>query len=270
MDFGGACGQAKIYSHDCYNFCSFSGSLRDFLVAAGQNISQRNNPDPSVYCAGSISGNNTLSLNTTSDAKKSAGTRSRPPVPTFSFLIVAMLMAFLFITPTTASVLPESDLTTRQSGCSFKLLNNYTSSTNVQIVSPHYDFDCVPFCDQGINVADVAFNRTINSTSAAEPQYDAFFDILANSTGRVFPAITRMSGFYDIPYTSGSGSEAYYVFAGYLWCANGTVTGCAGTLGFTDATSPVTACGPLWVSEPTDGNYSTAIPAGQVWPVLSS
>ncbi|KAF2772926.1 hypothetical protein EJ03DRAFT_149623 [Teratosphaeria nubilosa] len=176
-------------------------------------------------------------------------------------------MAFLFITPTTASVVPESDLTTRQSGCTFKLLNNYTSSTNAQIVSAHYDCPGVPFCDPGTNVTNAAFNRTINSTSATEPQYDVFFDILANSTGRVFPAITRMNGVFDIMY--GGGRDVYFAFSGDIWCANGAVTGCAGMLGSTDATSPVTACGPLWVSEPTDGNYSMAVPAGKVWPVIT-
>lgn len=40
-------------------------------------------------------------------------------------------------------------------------------------------------------------NRTVNGTSAAEPEYDEFFGVLQNQTNRLFPALSGVELMYN-------------------------------------------------------------------------
>jgi hypothetical protein len=118
--------------------------------------------------------------------------------------MVFMLVAtFLFIGPAQALIVPSLDngLVKRQSGsgCSLTIDSNYTSLQHgSKKVSA--DFDCAraasSFCAFEVPVVTSLNenNRTLNGSSAAEPEFDAFFDVVSNSTGgRKFPALSSIN-----------------------------------------------------------------------------
>lgn len=98
-------------------------------------------------------------------------------------------------------------------------------------------------------------NRTINGRSAADEEYDAFFDILSDQFGRSFPAMSSIETLYEFTENS---SDFFVGFTPFQWCTNGTTTGCTGVLGESNGTMPVVACGPVFVS---DRNSSSSNPA---------
>ncbi|KAK4565577.1 hypothetical protein LTR86_004194 [Recurvomyces mirabilis] len=101
-------------------------------------------------------------------------------------------------------------------------------------------------------------NRTVNDTSAADPEYNAFFTILQNATQRSFPAQSSVEAQYSfvVPATS--------MFAlgwtAYAWCANGTTSGCGGVFGDSKTTTPFLACGPMFTTDAEDQIQGTIIP----------
>jgi hypothetical protein len=118
-------------------------------------------------------------------------------------MIFMLVAAFLFISPAQAITVPSLDnsLVKRQSssGCSLSIDSNYTSLQHgSKKVSA--DFDCTRapggFCAFEVPVITPLNenNRTLNGSSAAEPEFDAFFDVVSKSTGgRKFPALSSIN-----------------------------------------------------------------------------
>lgn len=91
-------------------------------------------------------------------------------------------------------------------------------------------------------------NRTLNFSSAAEPENDAFFDMmLSEKYGRRFPATSSVQTW--IRFGMPNGGRVYLDWTPFHWCVNGTVSGCANVLGDDGGTGSVTACGPVYVSD---------------------
>ncbi|TKA23681.1 hypothetical protein B0A50_06517 [Salinomyces thailandicus] len=73
-------------------------------------------------------------------------------------------------------------------------------------------------------------NRTLNFSSAAEPENDAFFDMmLSEKYGRRFPATSSVQTW--IRFGMPNGGRVYLDWTPFHWCVNGTVSGCANVLG---------------------------------------
>ncbi|KAI7198412.1 hypothetical protein KC316_g14158 [Hortaea werneckii] len=96
-------------------------------------------------------------------------------------------------------------------------------------------------------------NRTINGTSAADAQYDGFFDVLSEKYGRQFPAMSSIET--EIQVAKSGGQSLYVAWTPFQWCVNGTATGCGDALDGFDGGMPILACGPVFVS---DGNSSSS------------
>ncbi|KAI7785383.1 hypothetical protein LA080_007219 [Diaporthe eres] len=96
-----------------------------------------------------------------------------------------------------------------------------------------------------VNTGTTQNNRTVNDTSAAEPGYDAFFNVLANLTGRRYPALSGIS--VHMQWASENVDSRLYFYP-YRYCVNGTVSGCGDAFGDDDA-QLIEACGPLFGSD---------------------
>lgn len=185
------CGSAEIHEYQCWLYCESTEWTRNWAQCVSGNASS---PVWEPFCQGGLASNTTESL--TSSAGRSSA-------PKYSWAILALVLAFLFVVPAQATIIPSLDngLTKRQSdsSCTLTIDRNYTSlKHSSQKVSP--SFDCTNtagnFCewDLPVNTGLTENNRTLNDTSAAEPQYDAFFDIVSNATnGRMFPAMSSVS-----------------------------------------------------------------------------
>lgn len=110
-------------------------------------------------------------------------------------------------------------------------------------------------------------NRTINGNSAADPEYDDFFDIVSKAVGgRRMPAQSQVQMEYGFGVAGDADAEYYVQFIPFYvschlqderrlanvalqWCVNGTATNCDGVYGDTDDSQQVTACGPLFVGD---------------------
>jgi len=89
-------------------------------------------------------------------------------------------------------------------------------------------------------------NRTINSTSAADGKYDAFFDVLSKQFGRQFPAMSSLEIFYE--FVVPRERSVSVGWTPFHWCVNGTATGCENSLGSGGAME-ILACGPAFVTD---------------------
>ncbi|RMY53642.1 hypothetical protein D0865_05148 [Hortaea werneckii] len=106
---------------------------------------------------------------------------------------------------------------------------------------------------QNVDTGITNNNRTINGTSAADAQYDGFFDVLSEKYGRQFPAMSSIET--EIQVAKPGGQSVYVAWTPFQWCVNGTATGCGDALGGFDGAMPILACGPVFVS---DGNSSSS------------
>lgn len=105
----------------------------------------------------------------------------------------------------------STELQSRQSStCSFETEGNYTTTGNSKRISG--EFNCEKeFCFQNVPV-DSSYlnnNRTFNDSFAAEPQFDMFFEMLQNQTGRQFPALSSVQMDLDLMVQSGSFSVGF-------------------------------------------------------------
>jgi hypothetical protein len=167
--------------------------------------------DPSsVFCQSQALGNNTATLK-----QSFASLQSSPPRKTYYFLL--LLLSTFLIGTASAEVIPSlaDDLIARQSqpqtSCSIQVVHDYTKARNPILVSQAFNF--CNMCTQNVDVQTGIRNnnRTINGTSAAEPYYDAFFDVLANRTGYVFPAMSSLEVNYQFISQSAGYLTLYFV-----------------------------------------------------------
>nr|POE79770.1 hypothetical protein CFP56_07836 [Quercus suber] len=253
------CEGSGVLSSQCKHYCNTNKTIIEFIACLtheGRNSSSVLAMNP--FCQDSIVSNNTETL-----AKTSYGTRRASPLP-LQYLFVALLLVLLSATNVSATMVRSlsTDMQRRQStaltSCSIDIHGNYTSIRNSQQVSSHYTCDSSDYCTQSIPIDTgiVNNNRTINGTSASEPMYDVFFEMLENSTGRMFPALSGIELQYG--YVTAPGIEYFIDFTPYAWCMNATVSTCADLIGGSNNTLPVEVCGPLFISDNHETSRVTA------------
>lgn len=242
------CGSIEVRQYQCWLYCEHSRTVGQWSECIYGN---QTTSSPTTFCQGEITSNITESLASPS----STSSAFRSSAPKFGWMIFMLVATFLFIGPAQALIVPSLDngLVKRQSGsgCSLTIESNYTSLQHgSKKVSA--DFDCAraasSFCAFEVPVVTSLNenNRTLNGSSAAEPEFDAFFDVVSNSTGgRKFPALS------SINVTQGFvGRPAQIIALGWTpisFCVNGTVSGCSDTLEAATDGSYFEACGPTYV-----------------------
>jgi hypothetical protein len=144
--------------------------------------------------------------------------------PPKSYVLLLLLLSTFLIGSASAKVVPSlatpKELAARQSSpqtsCSIEVLNDYTTlRINSLKVTNTVGCDATPnsdeSCAQGfpINTGITGNNRTINDTDAAEPRFDAFFDLLSNRTGHFFPAMSSVELMYNFLTPAGFSHVAF-------------------------------------------------------------
>lgn len=197
-------GTGSISTYECWNYCPFTGTLQEWVQCASggsHNGGSNNTVSPvGLFCEAGSDGNVTQSL-----AVPTSAGLLRASAPKFSVLLALMLLASFFVARTTAYIVPSEDasLTKRQSAsngsCTFKQASNYTRTGSTQIVSAGMRCLSPSFCPyvQSVQTSLTTNNRTINGSSAAAAEYDAFFSLLGNATGRIFPALSALNITYE-------------------------------------------------------------------------
>lgn len=189
------CGPAEIQEYQCWLYCETTDSMNDWAqcVSGGNSTANATAAAFGSFCQGGLVSNNTERL--TSAAFRSSA-------PKYSWAILALVVAFLFVGPAQAAIIPSLDtsLAKRQSdgGCGLRMESNYTSLQHgSKKATP--SFDCTNaagnFCafDVQVETSITENNRTLNGSSAAEPEFDAFFDLVSSLVhGRKFPAMSSV------------------------------------------------------------------------------
>jgi hypothetical protein len=142
--------------------------------------------------------------------------------PSKSYILLFLLLSTFLIGSATAKVVPSlataKQLAVRQSSpqtsCSIEVLRDFTT-LRINSLAVTDTVSCGapsrPYCGVGFNI-DTGIrsnNRTINDTTAAEPQFDAFFDLLSNRTGHFFPAMSSVELMYRYLAPSGLSHIAF-------------------------------------------------------------
>ncbi|KAL2281243.1 hypothetical protein FJTKL_11688 [Diaporthe vaccinii] len=136
---------------------------------------------------------------------------------------------------------PRSD----SSDCGFEIDSKYASQGEGIVLTATVGGTSTLGSGAYVNTGTTQNNRTVNDTSAAEPGYDAFFNVLANLTGRRYPALSGIS--VHMQWASENVDSRLYFYP-YRYCVNGTVSGCGDAFGDDDA-QLIEACGPLFGSD---------------------
>lgn len=206
------------------------------------------NPPDGLYCMGNTTG--TIRETATSFGMP----RARAP-GLRATLLVACVLAF-FLTPASAAIVPslaDRSLVKRDTGnCNFTEDRTFTQLGPSQKLTATSGTGISAF-GQNVDTGITNNNRTINGTSAADAQYDGFFDVLSEKYGRQFPAMSSIET--EIQVAKPGGQSVYVAWTPFQWCVNGTATGCGDALGGFDGAMPILACGPVFVS---DGNSSSS------------
>lgn len=186
------CGSAEVSEYQCWLYCDSTQSLSEWARCVSPGNTTVGSWGP--FCQGELVPNSTKTL--TSSAFPSS-------TPKYTWIVFALVFTFLFLAPAQATIIPSLDngLVKRQSGsgCSLTIDSNYTSLQHgTKRVSAN--FDCTNtasgYCAFEVPVVTPLNenNRTLNGSSAAEPEFDAFFDVVSNSTdGRKFPALSSVN-----------------------------------------------------------------------------
>lgn len=193
------CGSAEVQEYQCWLYCESSQTMNDWATCvSGNSTVEGYGP----FCQGGLTPNNTATLTSTSpdDAETSTSSAFRSSPPRYGWVVFVLVFAYFFIGPAQATTILSLDTAPvkRQSdsSCTLAIDSNYTSLQHgSKIVSP--SFDCTNtagnFCafDLQVETPLLENNRTLNGSSAAESEFDAFFDIVSTSTnGRKFPALS--------------------------------------------------------------------------------
>jgi hypothetical protein len=168
-----------------------------------------------VFCQSRAIANNTVTLK-----KSFACLHASPPQKTYFFLL--LLISTFLIGSASAEIIPSlaGNLIARQSqaqtSCSVQVVEDYTQAGGPNKVSQTIPFCPSQVCRQTVDVQTgiTNNNRTINGTSAAEPRYDAFFDVLANRTGYMFPAMSGIDFKYQWVYSEANYLTLYFIQVG--------------------------------------------------------
>ncbi|KAK7709881.1 hypothetical protein SLS64_006123 [Diaporthe eres] len=194
-----------------------------------------------TYCQDSISSTQNETIQTSFGVPRTGS----PPR-----LLLALFLTLLAVLPASAFVVDSLDggLTRRQSDsseCGFEIDSKYASQGEGIVLTATVGGTSTLGSGAYVNTGTTQNNRTVNDTSAAEPGYDVFFDVLANLTGRRYPALSGMS--LHMQWASENVDSRLYFYP-YRYCVNGTVSGCGDAFGDDDAQF-IEACGPMFGSD---------------------
>lgn len=184
-----SCCDGDVQLYWCNAYCTTSLSATEFTQCHANNTDTNATFAGYTYCQDSIASTQNETI------QASAGV---PRVGSPSRLLLALFLTLLAVLPASAFVVDSLDgeLTRRQSDgseCSFEIDSNYTSQGEGIVLTSSVlgsDLDAV---GAYLKTGTTQNNRTVNDTSAAEPRYDAFFGVLANLTGRRYPALSGFS-----------------------------------------------------------------------------
>ncbi|KAL1870139.1 hypothetical protein Daus18300_005203 [Diaporthe australafricana] len=237
-----SCCDGEVHLYWCNSYCETSMSILEFTQCYANNTNTNITYGGYTYCQGSISNTQNDTLQT-SAAAPSAGAPSR--------LLLALFLTFLVILPASAFVIDSLDngLTRRQSEnsqCDFEIDSTYTSQGPEIVLTSTIDGSSITSVGAQVTTGTTQNNRTVNDTSAADPRYDAFFEVMANLTDRRFPALSGVILHFEWA-TAGVDTQLY--FYPYRYCVNGTVSNCADAFGDDQAPQFIEACGPLFGSD---------------------
>jgi hypothetical protein len=184
------CGSAEVQEYQCWLYCEYTQSVGDWARCVSGNSTR---PVGGPFCQGGLVADNKETV--TSSAFRSSA-------PRYSWIVFVLVFTFLFVGPAQATIIPTLDtsLAKRQSdsGCSLAIESNYTAlQHSSNSVSAHFGCEGArDWCgfEAPIETSITENNRTLNGSSASEPGFDAFFDVVSKSTnGRKFPALSSVN-----------------------------------------------------------------------------
>ena len=258
------CGGNDLQTYQCWQYCATDQTLGKFAQCLGRSTNSSKAPD-GVFCQSNSSA-------TIRETVTSAGF-PRVRSPSLGPLLLAVCLIVFWVTPASAEIVPSLDAGSQmirrqseQSSCSFEETQRSVQLGKAIVVSP--DFGNVDMITTNIDSGITNNNRTINGSSAAEPTYDAFFDLISDKFGRRFPAMSSA----QLTYEAQCGGEiCHAAFTPHHWCAEGSVSGCSEELDGNNATMPLTVCGPVFVSDnnATDVQNQEDIQGAMIQGVLS-
>lgn len=185
-----SCCDGEVQLYWCNAYCATSMSVLEFSQCYANNTNTTTyTGNGFAYCQDSISSTQNETIQTSSGFPR-AGSPSR--------LLLALFLTLLAVLPASAFVVDSLDggLTRRQSDsseCGFEIDSKYTSQGDHIVLTSTVAGDAISGVGAPVTMGTTQNNRTVNDTSAAEPRYDAFFDVLANLTNRRFPALSGVS-----------------------------------------------------------------------------
>ncbi|KAF2208593.1 hypothetical protein CERZMDRAFT_122409 [Cercospora zeae-maydis SCOH1-5] len=245
------CNNDAIQQYKCTQYCSTDLTAQQFVDCLVEESDADTVLGLQPFCQENIMGNVTQRLSDGSSGSGSARTSSTSLKMTFLVAIFSVILTANGGSMVTS--LSSGDLIKRQESssetCTIDVIRNFTTTSNSsKAVSARFSCGSQAFCPFGlpIDTGILDNNRTINGSSAAEPQFDTFFDNLQNRTGRMFPALSSATLNYDVLVPGGVSFRV--AFTPTLWCAT-LVTDCEGIGREGDGMKAVEACGPTFVSD---------------------
>lgn len=184
-----SCCNGDVHLYWCNSYCETSMSILEFTQCYANNTNTNATFGGYTYCQGSIS-------NTQNDTLQTSAAASRAGAP--PRLLLALFLTFLAILPVSGFVVDSIDngLTRRQSDnseCDFEIDSKYTNQGRHIVLTSTIGGSSITSVGAQITTGTTQNNRTVNDTSAADPRYDTFFEVMANLTDRRFPALSGVS-----------------------------------------------------------------------------
>ena len=205
----------------CFFYCEPQGEIRDFVscVSRGDNLTRTD-----AFCESSIQSTVRTSVGNGSSGGSSSGNSgggtssgirgvSSPKISTV--VILTLMMSFFLAAPASATLIrsldPAGVSRRAPDTCTFTEDSHFNRTGDSLQVSDSFDCSGTSFCTFGtsIDTGLTSNNRTLNGKSAAEAEYDAFFEILGNSTDpkRLWPAMSGASLYYTWVSLAGSSTS---------------------------------------------------------------
>ncbi|CAK1366483.1 hypothetical protein CB0940_09142 [Cercospora beticola] len=244
------CNNNPVQQYLCTEYCSTNLVSQQFVDCLVEDSDVNTVLASQPFCQEGIMGNITERLSN-GDSSSSSPKRISPISLRVLFLVAIFSMIFT-VNGTIVPSLSPGNLVKRQgtsTGCTINVMNNFTTtSDSSKAVSPRTSCGTDTLCTFGfpIDTGILDNNRTINGSSAAEPEFDQFFLDLQNLTSRFFPALSSAELNYDVIVRGGASFNV--AFTPRRWCAN-LMTDCEGIGGEGDGMKAVEACGPTFVSD---------------------
>lgn len=225
------CNTNPIQQYACAQYCNTDLTASQFVDCLAEGDDVENVLSQVPFCQQGIMGNITERL---SDGDSNSGSQRRISSTSLRLLFLVAFFSMMFtVNGTIVPSLSPGDLVKRQessTGCTINLMSNYTKTSSFsKAVSSRFTCGSQSYCPFGlpINTGILDNNRTINGTSAAEPQYDTFFLDLQNLTSRFFPALSSAELQYDVIVRGGANFRINFtpsLVSGHIDCARGMRT----------------------------------------------